>query len=255
MSRSAKLVLALAVLAVVLIPVAAVASHQFTDVPDGNIFHDDISWLADSGVTKGCNPPTNDKYCPSSNVTREQMAAFLRRLATNRVVDADAVDGLQADDLAPSVLTAVDDDLSLDLSTNPVVCQTGDFVPTHDMTALLFTEMSVEAPGAGSIQWGTKAAYSTDGGSSWINATPDWWLRVTSHTGEYNGVTSNGAVELAAGTTYRFGQRATRFSGQSTTDEYICKTLAQIVPRTATTGVQSAVVAPTAGLQLDESTN
>jgi hypothetical protein len=88
MSRSIKLSLALAVLAVVLIPVAAVASHQFTDVPDSNIFHDDIAWMRDNNVTKGCNPPTNDKYCPSNTVTREQMAAFMRRLAVNKVVDA-----------------------------------------------------------------------------------------------------------------------------------------------------------------------
>ena len=88
MSRSIKLSLALAVSVAVLIPVAAVASHQFTDVPDSNIFHDDIAWMADNNVTKGCNPPANDKYCPSNTVTREQMAAFMHRLAVNKVVDA-----------------------------------------------------------------------------------------------------------------------------------------------------------------------
>jgi hypothetical protein len=80
------LVLSLAV--VVLIPVTAVASHQFTDVPNANIFHGDISWLADNGVTKGCNPPANTMFCPEANVTRQQMAAFMHRLAVNKVVDA-----------------------------------------------------------------------------------------------------------------------------------------------------------------------
>ena len=47
---------------------------------DDNVFAADIQWLADSGVTKGCNPPTNDLFCPGSIVTREQMAAFLARL-------------------------------------------------------------------------------------------------------------------------------------------------------------------------------
>jgi hypothetical protein len=83
-------------MAVALIPVGAVASHQFTDVPDSNIFHTDIAWLADNNITKGCNPPANDKYCPGTTVTREQMAAFMRRLAVNRVVDADKVDGQDA---------------------------------------------------------------------------------------------------------------------------------------------------------------
>jgi hypothetical protein len=32
-----------------------------------------------AGVTLGCNPPTNDEYCPDDLVTRGQMAAFLKR--------------------------------------------------------------------------------------------------------------------------------------------------------------------------------
>ncbi len=87
------------VLAAVLAPVAAMASHQFTDVPDSNIFHADIAWLADNGVTLGCNPPANDQFCPSNNVTREQMAAFMKRLATKQVVDAGTLEGQTSDDL------------------------------------------------------------------------------------------------------------------------------------------------------------
>ena len=50
----------------------------FTD-DDGSVFESDIDRLGTAGVTKGCNPPTNDRYCPSGNVTRGQMAAFLHR--------------------------------------------------------------------------------------------------------------------------------------------------------------------------------
>ena len=46
---------------------------------DGSIFERDIAWLSGAGVTKGCNPPWNDLYCPNTNVTRGQMAAFLVR--------------------------------------------------------------------------------------------------------------------------------------------------------------------------------
>lgn len=60
--------------------IAAVAADGFTDVPDTNAFHGDIGWLADAGVTLGCNPPANDQFCPSNGVTREQMAAFMHRL-------------------------------------------------------------------------------------------------------------------------------------------------------------------------------
>lgn len=38
-----------------------------------------IEKLAHAGITKGCNPPLNDLYCPDSAVTRGQMAAFLVR--------------------------------------------------------------------------------------------------------------------------------------------------------------------------------
>lgn len=67
---------------------AAWASHRFNDVPQSNVFHDDITWLQENGVTLGCNPPLNSLYCPDDPVTREQMAAFMRRLAENHVVDA-----------------------------------------------------------------------------------------------------------------------------------------------------------------------
>jgi len=38
-----------------------------------------INAIATAGITLGCNPPTNNKYCPAGNVTRGQMAAFLHR--------------------------------------------------------------------------------------------------------------------------------------------------------------------------------
>ena len=42
-------------------------------------FINDIIWLANEGVTKGCNPPVNDTFCTGDFVTRGQMAAFLVR--------------------------------------------------------------------------------------------------------------------------------------------------------------------------------
>ena len=31
---------------------------------DGHLFENAIEWLANEGITKGCNPPVNDKFCP-----------------------------------------------------------------------------------------------------------------------------------------------------------------------------------------------
>ena len=46
---------------------------------DTSLFETDIDRLAMAGVTRGCNPPVNDRFCPSGVVTRSQMAAFLHR--------------------------------------------------------------------------------------------------------------------------------------------------------------------------------
>ncbi len=50
----------------------------FTDI-SGSVFTSDIEWLGGVGVTRGCNPPDNDMFCPNAPVTRGQMAAFLVR--------------------------------------------------------------------------------------------------------------------------------------------------------------------------------
>ena len=52
---------------------------SFVDVPSTHRFLTEIEWLADAGITRGCNPPENDRYCPDDSVTRAQMAAFLAR--------------------------------------------------------------------------------------------------------------------------------------------------------------------------------
>ena len=51
----------------------------FDDVPASNTFARDIERLATAGITKGCNPPQNTSYCPTDEVTRGQMTAFLHR--------------------------------------------------------------------------------------------------------------------------------------------------------------------------------
>ena len=77
-----RLIITLATLLLVAMAPAVVmaAGGQFTD-DDDSIFEDHIEWLADAGVTAGCNPPANDHFCPNDNVNRGQMAAFMRRFA------------------------------------------------------------------------------------------------------------------------------------------------------------------------------
>ena len=67
---------------------AAFLARTFNLVPAGSdffvddrssIFQSAINKVASSGITLGCNPPDNNRFCPDDFVTRGQMAAFLRR--------------------------------------------------------------------------------------------------------------------------------------------------------------------------------
>jgi cell wall hydrolase len=66
----------------------ASASNWFGD-DGGSLFQADINALADAGITKGCNPPANDRYCPDRKVSRGEMAAFIRRALDLPYVDQD----------------------------------------------------------------------------------------------------------------------------------------------------------------------
>ena len=68
---------------------------------DGSVFAADIEWLAGAGITKGCNPPRNDRFCPDGIVTRGEMAAFL-----NRLLDLPADPGGRFVDTTTSVFAA-----------------------------------------------------------------------------------------------------------------------------------------------------
>ncbi len=54
----------------------APTSTDYFDDDDGNIHENQINALARSGITGGCGTRA---YCPNANVTRGQMAAFLKR--------------------------------------------------------------------------------------------------------------------------------------------------------------------------------
>jgi hypothetical protein len=54
----------------------ALANHQFSDVGTNSEFHDEIDWLADSGIANGFPDGT---FRPSQPVSRQAMAAFLAR--------------------------------------------------------------------------------------------------------------------------------------------------------------------------------
>ncbi len=56
----------------------AAEGEHFRDTED-SIYRDEIEALFAAGVTKGCNPPANDRFCPERTITRGEMATFLVR--------------------------------------------------------------------------------------------------------------------------------------------------------------------------------
>ena len=87
------------------VPIDALASHSFTDVPTNDPFHADIAALKDSYVSPtGCG---GGNFCPDAFVTRGQMAAFLNRLGALGpgevpVANATKLDGLDSTQFARS---------------------------------------------------------------------------------------------------------------------------------------------------------
>ncbi|HEY6629723.1 MAG TPA: PQQ-dependent sugar dehydrogenase [Acidimicrobiia bacterium] len=56
----------------------ASSTNHFVD-DNGHILEGAINRLADAGITQGCNPPTNNRFCPDRNLTRAEAAAFISR--------------------------------------------------------------------------------------------------------------------------------------------------------------------------------
>jgi hypothetical protein len=72
-----------------LVKVAGDESGRFID-DDGSVHETDIEELANRGITKGCNPPDNTRFCPDDALTRGQMAAFLVRALDLAPAEEDA---------------------------------------------------------------------------------------------------------------------------------------------------------------------
>ena len=190
--RRSSLVVSLVVVAL-LVPVAVFASHQFNDVPDSHIFHTGISWMKDNNITVGCNPPANTNYCPDDNVTRGQMATFMKRLAENNVVDAATLDGVDSTEFVQTADTAVYTTpiwgAAIDGLIDGQVSITGD---VDAATKIL--DLTVESPGPGVLALnytlGVYKLATNYSGSAWLqydNGTCALANRIPASTTNFDG--------------------------------------------------------------------
>lgn len=102
------------------------SANAFTD-DDGNVHEKNIDAIATEGITKGCNPPSNTRYCPKSLVTREQMASFLTRALSLPASDRDYF----GDDSGSIHEDAINRMAAAGLTSG---CATGEFCPGDPVT-------------------------------------------------------------------------------------------------------------------------
>jgi hypothetical protein len=153
MRRSA--LVALLVVGALLVPLGVFASHQFVDVPNSHTFHNAIDWMKDNNITVGCNPPTNNRYCPDDPVDRGQMAAFMKRLAENQVVDAATLEGNDGSHYQGSVAGSLIAAVTPAASVRTAISTINGFMVPQNGGALAVTadvSMGAGAPG-GVLVW------------------------------------------------------------------------------------------------------
>jgi hypothetical protein len=141
--------------------------------------------MADNDITRGCNPPTNDKFCPSDVVTRETMSAFMHRLGVNKVVDAKtAIDATNATNAANSDKLDGKDSIAYRTVVNGVACFGNKCVDVPGITPTELLELTIAAPANGVLQLHT-ASELTIGAPT--NDFVSLWLTLDGDTGSFNG--------------------------------------------------------------------
>jgi hypothetical protein len=101
---------------------------KFSDIGDSP-HKTDIRMLAKAGVTQGCNPPDNSRFCPDDHVSRAQMASFLARalnLPIPDVVDSGGGDGGGDGGVGEEERGSAPDIPEIDIPSNAVHLYPGD---------------------------------------------------------------------------------------------------------------------------------
>ena len=214
---------------------AAVAAPcgGFTDVDDSNPgqapFCANVEWLKNRSITLGCTSTT--LYCPTDNVTRLSMAAFMNRLGTA---------------LTPVFLRKRTDNAGQNFSgvrtlciTDPVAPSlTGYLVSGFPRTAIVTGLLNPFTLDVGGMDLQAKLVFSTDDGATWqpspandgfaygslyATFTPPGDISLRPHT----------FFDLQVGQSYRFaiqGVRTTAQGGGAVANAY-CELHVQIISR------------------------
>ncbi len=196
-------------------PAAAQNCVGFTDVPAASPFCQSVEWIRNRKVTVGCTPT---EYCPDLGVSRLQMAAFMTRLGAA---------------LTPLVLDVAVSSGALALGGAPVVCQSA-VQPIEDFPRRALVDASLSGTAAAPVDLGVRGVYSIDGGASW---QPLGTVQPVAHVPalQWGQATDVGVLDLAVGTSVRFGVQAARVdAGTADLTDSRCQLRAAIGSRDGT---------------------
>ena len=163
----------------------------FTDVDGSNPgivpFCASVEWIRNRGVTLGCE---TNLYCPSNNVSRLQMAAFLKRLGDvliHRLV------------LHGQVVA------NLDLTSEAAISMTNPQQPAaYERRAALSVSVSAASNGAGPATFAVIPVYTSDDGTT-FNAGGGQTAQATSADATtWVNVSNFSSATMDAGVAYRF---------------------------------------------------
>ena len=102
---------------------------DFTDVPQGSLFHDDVEKIFRAAITAGCG---GGAYCPGAAVTRAQMAVFLLKAEHGSEYVPPSCTGVFPDVPCPSAFANWIERLAAEGIT--AGCGGGDFCPDSAVT-------------------------------------------------------------------------------------------------------------------------
>jgi hypothetical protein len=180
----------------------------FTDVLQSDAFCPNVEWLKNRGITLGCNPPTNNNYCPTANVSRLAMAAFLNRVGTA---------------LTPVELGTVANDSMVPLNLNApgqVRCQTGVYTVLNYPRRAVFNNKANLFEATARVDVLAEAVYSTDSGVTWTAVVDSQTFQTLNSGGSPPDDVSTyqlGYLDLNVGQAYIFGVRVLRAPGTAGT--------------------------------------
>lgn len=192
----------------------------FADVAPTDIFCQNVQWLANRGVTLGCDAGPPALYCPPQSVTRAQMALFMNRLATT---------------LTPRLLRVQDGNFDGPYTSKEGCITEAIPVTTAPLQASFSATVStINAPSA--TLFTATLVYSTDGGTTW-NPTGDFPSQETigeSGAGSWRTIpVVGGPFNMVVGNTYQFAISAEALLSNAVGGE--CRLIVRIENRNSAT--------------------